>query len=125
MQAPADCLFERDDITDRLGEIDCPALVIHGTADVVDRDGARRAAVRGPRPAAQGVTRIEGGTHAANLTHPAEVNAALLEFLRGPLARRRNVQVRQQRRTARSSKVGFDLRQQRAVGERALEHAFT
>jgi pimeloyl-ACP methyl ester carboxylesterase len=28
------------------------------------------------------VARIEGGTHAANLTHPDEVNRVLLEFLR-------------------------------------------
>jgi pimeloyl-ACP methyl ester carboxylesterase len=25
---------------------------------------------------------IEGGTHAANLSHPDQVNAAMLEFLR-------------------------------------------
>ncbi len=82
MQAPADCLFERDDITDRLGEIDCPALVIHGTADVsIEMELAEKlcAGLSG----CSGVTRIEGGTHAANLTHPAEANAALLEFLRG------------------------------------------
>jgi 3-oxoadipate enol-lactonase len=33
MRAPADCLFERDDISGRLGEISCPAIVFHGTAD--------------------------------------------------------------------------------------------
>ena len=26
---------------------------------------------------------IEGGTHAANLTHPGPVNAAILDFLAG------------------------------------------
>ncbi len=82
MQAPADCLFERDDITDRLGEIGCPALVIHGTADIsIEMELAEQlcAGLSG----CAGVTRIEGGTHASNLTHPAEANAALLEFLRG------------------------------------------
>ena len=34
LRAPGDCLFERDDITDRLGEISCPAIVFHGTADL-------------------------------------------------------------------------------------------
>ncbi len=82
MQAPADCLFERDDITDRLGEIDCPALVIHGTADIsIEMELAERLCAG--LPGCSGVTRIEGGTHAANLTHPAEANAALLAFLRG------------------------------------------
>jgi pimeloyl-ACP methyl ester carboxylesterase len=30
----------------------------------------------------KGVVRIEGGTHASNLTHPDEVNGPLLDFLR-------------------------------------------
>jgi 3-oxoadipate enol-lactonase len=33
MRAPGDCLMDRDDITDRVGEISCPAIVFHGTAD--------------------------------------------------------------------------------------------
>jgi 3-oxoadipate enol-lactonase len=82
MQAPADCLFERDDITGRLGEIGCPALVIHGTADLsIEMPLAEQlcAGLSG----CSGVVRIEGGPHASNLTHPAEANAALLGFLRG------------------------------------------
>jgi len=82
MRTPADCLFERDDITDRLGEIECPALVIHGTADVsIEMPLAEQlcAGLAG----CSGVVRIEGGTHASNLTHPAEANAAMLSFLRG------------------------------------------
>ena len=27
------CLADRDDITGRIGEISCPALIVHGTAD--------------------------------------------------------------------------------------------
>lgn len=27
------CLMDRDDITGRLGEINCPALIVHGSAD--------------------------------------------------------------------------------------------
>jgi 3-oxoadipate enol-lactonase len=82
MRAPADCLFERDDISDRLDEISCPALVIHGTADMsIEMDRAEKLC-RGLSGCAS-VVRIEGASHAANLTHPAEANAALLEFLRG------------------------------------------
>ena len=82
MQAPGDCLFERDDISDRLGEIACPALVIHGTADMsieIERAEQLCAGLSG----CEQVVRIEGAPHASNLTHPAEANAALLEFLRG------------------------------------------
>jgi 3-oxoadipate enol-lactonase len=82
MQAPGDCLFERDDITDRLGEISCPALVIHGTADMsIEMERAEKLCAGLPGSAE--VVRIEGAPHASNLTHPAEANAAILEFLRG------------------------------------------
>jgi pimeloyl-ACP methyl ester carboxylesterase len=82
MKAPGDCLFEREDISDRLGEISVPALVIHGTADMsIEMELAEKlcAGLSG----CEGVVRIEGAPHASNLTHPAEANAALLEFLRG------------------------------------------
>jgi len=81
MKAPADCLFEREDITDRLGEIHCPAIVFHGTADVsIEIDRAER--LCSGLAGCEGVVRIEGGTHASNLTHPDEVNGPLLDFLR-------------------------------------------
>src|SRR5580698_2282841 len=75
------CLMDRDDITGRLGEISCPALILHGTADAaipmadaeVVRDG-----LAGPATLVQ----IEGGSHAANLSHPDDVNLAILAFLR-------------------------------------------
>jgi 3-oxoadipate enol-lactonase len=75
------CLMDRDDITGRLGEISAPALILHGTADAaipmadaeVVRDG-----LAGPATLVQ----IEGGSHAANLSHPDEVNTAILAFLR-------------------------------------------
>jgi pimeloyl-ACP methyl ester carboxylesterase len=82
MQEPAETLFGRDDITDRLGEIDCPALVIHGTADISIEMPLAEKLCQG-LSGCSGVVRIEGGTHASNLTHPAEANAALLQFLRG------------------------------------------
>jgi pimeloyl-ACP methyl ester carboxylesterase len=81
LREPGRCLLERDDIADRLGEITCPALVVHGTADLaigMDRAEALAAAL----PDCRGVTQIHDAGHAANLTHPDQVNAALLDFLR-------------------------------------------
>jgi 3-oxoadipate enol-lactonase len=81
MQAPGDCLFDREDISDRLGEISCPALVIHGTADLSIGTDRAEALCDGLSGCSE-VVWIEGAPHASNLTHPAEANAALLEFLR-------------------------------------------
>ena len=74
------CLMDRDDITDRLGEISCPALILHGTADAaipMERAEKVQAGLGGPAA----LVRIEGGSHAANLSHPDQVNVAMLEFL--------------------------------------------
>src|SRR3989440_5417864 len=78
MREPVECLFERDDVTGRLGEITCPALVIHGTADA-SIEIALAEKLSAGLAGSEGVARIEGGTHAANLTHPDEVNRVLLE----------------------------------------------
>jgi 3-oxoadipate enol-lactonase len=81
LRAPGDCLLDRDDITHRLSEISCPAIVFHGTADVsieIEKAEELCQALSG----CTGVVRIEGGSHASNLTHPNEVNGPLLEFLR-------------------------------------------
>ena len=79
---PTRCLLERDDITDRLAEIKCRALVIHGTKDVaIEMEAAQRlaAGLSGCRE----VVSVEGAAHASNLTHPDQVNPPLLAFLRG------------------------------------------
>ena len=79
---PGRCLNSRDDISSRLGEITCPAIVIHGEEDMgltIDRGEAMAAAL----PGCAGVVRIPGAAHAANLTHPDLVNPPLREFLRG------------------------------------------
>ncbi|MGH2902522.1 MAG: alpha/beta fold hydrolase [Solirubrobacteraceae bacterium] len=81
MGEPCDCLMERDDITGRLGEIGCPAIVFHGTADISIEMGRAEELCRG-LPGSSGVVRIDGGSHASSLTHPAEVNGPLLDFLR-------------------------------------------
>jgi 3-oxoadipate enol-lactonase len=74
------CLMHRDDITGRLAEISCPALIVHGTADIaisMDKAEALRDGLAGHVT----LVPVEGGPHAANMTHPAEVNAAILQFL--------------------------------------------
>ncbi|HJR24472.1 MAG TPA: alpha/beta hydrolase [Acidimicrobiales bacterium] len=77
---PGRTLLTRDDLTERLGEITAPALVVHGTEDgAIAGEKAERLAAG--LTGCDGVTWIEGGTHAANLTHPAEVNAAIAAFL--------------------------------------------
>jgi 3-oxoadipate enol-lactonase len=76
--APA--LLDRDDITDRLPEIDAPTLVVHGEQDLaipVSRAEELRDGVRDCR----GLVVVEGAAHAANLSHPEVVNAALRDFL--------------------------------------------
>ena len=81
IKATANCLLNRDDITSRLGEIKCPAIIIHGTADTaisMERAEALRAGLVG----AGKVVTIEGAAHASNLTHSQLVNPPLLEFLR-------------------------------------------
>ena len=79
---PGQALISRDDITDRLDEIEVPALVVHGTADVsITMDKAERLAAGLPRSG--DVVVIDGGTHSANLTHPDAVNRAVLAFLTG------------------------------------------
>ena len=69
----------RDDISERMGEIRVPALVVHGTQDrAITPERARAMADALPR--AQWVD-IEGAGHAPNLTHPAPVNAAMQAFV--------------------------------------------
>ena len=81
MGPAGDCLFDRDDITARLGEIEQPAIVFHGTADQaipMEKAEALAAALSGCR----GLVKVEGAAHAGNLTHPDQVNGPLRDFLR-------------------------------------------
>src|SRR6202044_3799433 len=79
---PFRCLMDRDDITGRLAEIGCPALIVHGTADAAI-PLARAEAVRDGLGGAVTFVAVEGASHASNLTHPDEVNQAILGFLSG------------------------------------------
>jgi pimeloyl-ACP methyl ester carboxylesterase len=82
LAAPMHTLVTRDDVTARLGDITVPALVVHGTADVsISMDKAETLA--NGLAGCDGVVAVEGGTHAANLTHPTEVNRAIVTFLDG------------------------------------------
>jgi 3-oxoadipate enol-lactonase len=80
MIEPGRALLTRDDITERLGEITAPALVIHGTADVAIPMERAHVMASG-LPGCSGVVPIEEGTHASNLTHPELVNEAVVAFL--------------------------------------------
>jgi pimeloyl-ACP methyl ester carboxylesterase len=76
-----DCLVERDDITARLGEIVCPAIVFHGTLDrAIEMPDAE--ALCAGLPHCEEIIRVEGAAHAGNLSHPDQVNPALRAFLR-------------------------------------------
>jgi pimeloyl-ACP methyl ester carboxylesterase len=73
-------LFSQDDIHDRLGEINVPALVIHGTADLaIDIELAQR--MRSELGNCGPLIAIEGGGHACNLTHPKLVNQVVQQYL--------------------------------------------
>ncbi len=72
-------LAERDDISNELGKIKAPALVIHGDADAAITLDRGRALARGIAGAELAV--IKGGGHASNLTHPDQVNPAIEKFL--------------------------------------------
>ncbi len=76
----ADALLSRDDVEDRMSEITCPVLIIHGTAD-------QAIAPERPQKVADAVVdcrevvHVDGAAHAPNMTHPDAVNAALERFL--------------------------------------------
>jgi pimeloyl-ACP methyl ester carboxylesterase len=73
-------LAEREDIHDRLGEINVPALVVHGEQDLAIPLEKADALVAGLGGGAE-LTVIPGAGHASNMTHPEPVNAAIERFL--------------------------------------------
>ena len=77
---PFRCLMDRDDITGRLGEIGCPALIVHGSEDAaipLARAEMMRDGLAGPVT----FTVISGAPHASNVTHPGAVNDEIVNFL--------------------------------------------
>ena len=81
---PFRCMLDRDDITGRLGEIGCPALIVHGSQDAAIAPAEAEGCAAGlPGP---GHLRLDRrGSPAVNLAHPGVVNAEILSFL-GTLA---------------------------------------
>jgi pimeloyl-ACP methyl ester carboxylesterase len=76
-----DCLTGRDDVTDRLSEITCAAIIFHGDGDQAIRmDQAE--ALRDGLSGCEQLVVVVGAAHAGNLSHPNQVNGPLLEFLR-------------------------------------------
>lgn len=74
-------LASREDIHDRLAEIDVPALVIHGSDDAsIPLEIGQRLAHGLPSAS---IEVIPGAGHAANLTHPEFVNPVIERFLAG------------------------------------------
>lgn len=77
---PVACLLDREDISDRLAEIRCPVLVVHGEDDESISIGRAEAMV-GALPDCRGLVRVPGAMHAPVLSHPAVVNPPLRRFL--------------------------------------------
>ncbi|WP_439380250.1 alpha/beta fold hydrolase [Amycolatopsis lexingtonensis] len=73
-------LVDRDEVLSRAGEIPCPALVLHGSADLA-YPVERAAELADALPAAEPLIVVEGGAHFLSFTHPAAVNPHLLKFL--------------------------------------------
>jgi 3-oxoadipate enol-lactonase len=76
------CLLERDDISERLREITCPTLVIHGELDAAFPVGTVDAWAN-RIPNVQPLLRVPGAGHSANLEQPGVVNPPLRSFLNG------------------------------------------
>jgi pimeloyl-ACP methyl ester carboxylesterase len=79
---PTYTLLARDDLTGRLGEIQQPALVLHGSGDEAIPMERAEALARG-LPRCDNVVVVEGAGHAGNLTHPEPYTRALQRFLTG------------------------------------------
>ncbi len=79
IETQVSALFAIDALYDRLPEVIMPLCTIHGLADVsTPWTLAERVAREVPN--ARGVTMVDGGPHAVNLSHAEQVNAALRAF---------------------------------------------
>jgi pimeloyl-ACP methyl ester carboxylesterase len=73
-------LKSREDIHQRLAEIDAPAMVIHGEDDIAIELEKAEALCSG-LPNCRGMVTIPGAGHASNLIDPEAVNRAIQDFL--------------------------------------------
>ncbi|KAL4797916.1 Alpha/Beta hydrolase protein [Aspergillus venezuelensis] len=75
-------LAERGGLHLRLGDVKCPVLWLHGTADVVySVANAQEEIAMFTRSSDAKLKLVEGGAHFLSCTHPEAVNKALLEFV--------------------------------------------
>ena len=79
IETAVSALFAIDALYDRLHEVTVPLCTIHGMADVSTPYTLAERVAR-EVPDARGVTLIEGGPHAVNISHADQVNAALRTF---------------------------------------------
>ena len=75
-----DNLIERDDVRARLGEIRCPALVIHGELDAT-MPVARGEDLCSRLPGCEGVFVVPGAGHTSNLENRDGFNQELRAFV--------------------------------------------
>lgn len=80
IKLPGQTLMTRDDISDRVDDIRCPVLLVHGEEDNAIPI-ATAEELSGRLPDCRGLARIPGAAHAANMTHPGLVNPAIDKFL--------------------------------------------
>jgi 3-oxoadipate enol-lactonase len=81
LDTPLHCLVEREDISDRLAEITCPAIVFHGDADMsISLENAE--ILSKGLVGCEELVVVRGGSHASNLSHPDEIKGPLTGFLR-------------------------------------------
>lgn len=79
IETAVSALFAIDALYDRLHEVTVPLCTIHGMADVSTPYALAERVAR-EVPDARGVTMVEGGPHAVNISHAGQVNAALRAF---------------------------------------------
>jgi pimeloyl-ACP methyl ester carboxylesterase len=77
---PFRTLVDRDEITERLGEISQPTLIIHGSDDAAIPMW-RAEQLRDGIPGFKDLVVVDGAGHSSNVSHPAEVNRAMMAFL--------------------------------------------
>jgi pimeloyl-ACP methyl ester carboxylesterase len=75
-----DTLVRRDGVLDRLDQLRCPVLVLHGSADAA-YPVCRGAEIAEGAPEAESLVVVEGGAHFLSLTDSHTVNPHLHKFL--------------------------------------------
>ncbi len=80
LDLPFRCLVDREDITDRIGAITCPAIIFHGDSDEsIPMEKAE--VLRAGLPGCEELVVVKGAPHASNLSHPEQVIGPLRAFL--------------------------------------------